>query len=151
MEIISNIALITINETLIVQLISFLLFLYVINRVMFRPLRKVMSERDTYIENLQGEIADQQNELQQISAQIKQKEQAVIQEARHMSKEHEKNGNREAAQIIGATRAELNTLKAKTAKEIENGIVEARQQLGSETNALVVNIMEKILDRRLAS
>ena len=151
MEIISNIALITINETLIVQLISFLLFLYIINRVMFRPLRKVISERDTYIENLQGEIADQQNELQQISAQIKEKELAVIQEARHMSKEHEKTGSREAAQMVGATRTELNTLKAKTGKEIENGIVKARQQLESETKALVLNIMEKILDRRLAS
>ena len=39
MQIISNIALISINETLVVQLISFLIFLFIINRIMFRPLR----------------------------------------------------------------------------------------------------------------
>jgi len=76
----------------------------------------VMSERDAYIENLQGEIADQLNELQQISAQIKEKERAIIQEARRMSKEHEKTGSLEAAQMMGATRAEVNTLKENTAK-----------------------------------
>ena len=45
MQIISNIALISINETLIVQLISFLIFLFVINRIMFRPLRKTVGPR----------------------------------------------------------------------------------------------------------
>ena len=34
MEIVSNIALISINETLVVQLVSFLLFVFIINRVM---------------------------------------------------------------------------------------------------------------------
>ena len=35
MQIVSNVALISINETLVVQLISFLIFLFVINRIMF--------------------------------------------------------------------------------------------------------------------
>ena len=81
MQIVSNIALITINETLIVQLVSFLLFLFIINRIMFRPLRKVMTERSTYIETLQREIADQQNELKKISKKIKDSEQKVLHEA----------------------------------------------------------------------
>ena len=151
MEIISNIALISINETMIVQLISFLLFLYVINRVMFRPLRSVISERDGYIENLQREIADQQNELQQISVQMKEKELAIIREARHLSKTHEETGSREAARMIATTRTELTTLKEKSAKKVDARIMETRQQLDTETKTLVVNIMEKILDRRLAS
>jgi len=45
MQIVSNVALISINETMVVQLISFLIFLFVINRVMFRPLRESMHER----------------------------------------------------------------------------------------------------------
>ena len=151
MEIISNIALITINETLIVQLISFLLFLYIINRVMFRPLRQVMTEREGYIENLQSEIGDQQNELQKISAEMKIREQAIVREAHHMSKTHEDAGNNEAAQILAATRTELHELKVKTAQEIENKVAEAHMQLKKETNALAVNIMEKILERRLSS
>ena len=40
MEIVSKIALITINETLVIQLVSFLIFLFVINRMMFRPVSR---------------------------------------------------------------------------------------------------------------
>lgn len=151
MQIVSNIALITINETLIVQLISFLLFLFIINRVMFRPLRKVISERKTYIETLQQEIADQQNELQKISKKIKEREQHILHEAHKMSRKHEDAGNLEAAEIIAETRHEIAALKEKTEKEINNRIMEVGNQLKGESEVLVLRIMEKILDRRLAS
>ena len=149
MEIISNVALITINETLIVQLISFLLFLYLMNRVMFRPLRETMAERKSYIENLQRDIAEQQNELHKLTARMKEREQAVVHEAHHLSKEHEETGSREAAQLIAATRTELHALKTETGKNIENKILEAREQLSNEIHILATNIMEKILERRL--
>ena len=151
MKIVSNIALITINETLIVQLISFLLFLYIINRVMFRPLRRVISERSAYIEFLQQEIADQQNELKNISKEIKEKEQKMLQEAHRMSADHEDAGNQEADEIIGATRHEIGALKKKTETDINNRIMEVGNELKNKSEVLTLRIMEKILDRRLVS
>jgi len=151
MQIVSNIALITINETLIVQLISFLLFLFIINRVMFRPLRKVVAERNAYIESLQQEIAGQQEELQNISKQIKKKEQQLLGEAHEMSMKHQDAGNIEAAEIIAATRHEVAALKEKTANEINQRIKELNIQLKDESEELALRVMEKILDRRVAS
>ena len=63
MQIISNIALISINETLIVQVISFLIFLYIINRIMFRPLRSVTAERENHIKGIQKDIVEAENKL----------------------------------------------------------------------------------------
>ncbi|UCD82810.1 MAG: ATP synthase F0 subunit B [Desulfobacterales bacterium] len=151
MQIVSNIALITINETLIVQLISFLLFLFIINRVMFRPLRKVISERNAYIEILQQEIADQQNELKKISIKIREREQKILREAHSIVIKQEDDGNLEAAEIIDATRHEIEALKDKTTKEINHRIMEVDNQLKNESDAIVLRIMEKILDRRLAA
>jgi len=151
MQIVSNIALITINETLIVQLISFLLFLFIINRVMFRPLRRVMAERELYIETLQQEIVDQQNELQKIAEQIKKSEKKIVKEAHKMSLMHEDSGKDEAARIIKSTRLDVSALKEKTTKEVDSQFREVRNQLRSESDALVSSIMEKILDRKLAS
>ena len=150
MHIVSNIALITINETLIVQLISFLLFLFIINRVMFRPLRRVMAERELYIETLQQEIVDQQNELQKIAEQIKKNEKKIVKEAHKMSLMHEDSGNNEAVRIIQTTRQDIAALKEKTTKEVDSQFREVRDQLRSESDALVLSIMEKILDRKLA-
>ena len=149
MEIISNIALISINETLIVQLVSFLLFLFIINRVMFQPLRKVMAERRAYIETLQQEIVDQQTELKKISKKIRDSEQKVLQEAHLAVMEQEHAGNHEATEIIAATRHEMEALKHKSAKEIDKAIMEVESHLREKSDSLVLHIMEKILDRSL--
>jgi F-type H+-transporting ATPase subunit b len=151
MQIVSNIALITINETLIVQLITFLLFLFIINRVMFQPLRKVISERSAYVETLQREIADQQDELQAISKQIKKREQNILREAHEMSHKHQEDGSTEAVEIIAATRHQITALKEKTANDIDKRIMELNHQLKAESEGLVLRVMEKILDRRLVS
>lgn len=151
MQIVSNIALITINETLIVQLITFLLFLFIINRIMFQPLRRVMAERSLYIETLQQEIVDQQNEHQKIAEQIKHDERKILKEAHHMSLMHENSGNDEAARIMATTQEEIAALKVKTAKEVENRFREVSNQLKNESDALVSSIIEKILNRKLAS
>ncbi|MEJ2168596.1 MAG: ATP synthase F0 subunit B [Desulfobacterales bacterium] len=151
MQIVSNIALITINETLIVQLVSFLLFLFIINRLMFRPLRKVISDRNAYIESLQKEIADQQNELQKISKKIKEREKTLLHEAHLIVMKQEDAGNHQASEIISATRHEIEALKEKTEKEINNRIMEVGSRLEEESDTLVLQVMEKILDRRLAA
>ena len=151
MQIVSNIALITINETLIVQLVSFLLFLFIINRLMFRPLRKVMAERSTYIETLQQEIANQQTELKKISKKIRDSEQKVLHEAHVAVIEQEDAGSHEAGEIISASRHEVEALKQKSAKEIDKQLMEVESQLKAESESLVLQIMEKILDRRIAA
>ena len=151
MQIVSNIALITINETLIVQLVSFLLFLFIINRVMFRPLRKVMAERSTYIETLQQEISNQQTELKKISKKIRDSEQKVLHEAHVAAIKREDTGSHEAEEIISATRHEIEAKKQKSAKEIDRRIMEVKSQLKEESESLVLQIMEKILDRRIAA
>lgn len=151
MQIISNIALISINETLAVQLISFLIFLFIINRIMFRPLRSVMSERDSYIEKLNLDIVDAENELENMTNQLKQHESAIKDEAFELKKELEDLGSQQAAEIFVSVRKEIETLKERAQKEVDVQISEARKDFGKESEALAVSIMEKMLDRRLVS
>lgn len=151
MQIVNTIGLITINETLIVQLVSFLLFLFVINRIMFRPLRKVMADRNAYMENLRQEIADQQNELQKISQDISDKEKKLLHDAHVMVMKQEDAGNHQASEIIAATQHEVETLREKSEKEINARIREVDNGLKTESEAIVMRIMEKMLGRRLAA
>ena len=81
MEIVPNVALISINETLVFQVISFLIFLFIINRVMFRPLRNVMAERDRHIENLKKDTQDAQKKFESITDRISEQESAARKEA----------------------------------------------------------------------
>ena len=148
MQIISNIALVSINETVFVQLISFLIFLFIINRVMFRPLRHTMSERDQHIEKIQQEITHQNNDLASLKNEISKKEASVRKVALQMKKKLEESGSQEAAAIFSATRKEIEALRKKSAREVENKVSDARKYLKQESEKLVSDVMEKVLDRR---
>jgi F-type H+-transporting ATPase subunit b len=150
MEIISTIGLITINETLIIQLISFLIFLFVINRVMFRPLRTVMSERDNYIQKLKIEIDGTEDELKTVFEQIKEQESAVKKEAGSLKEKLEAAGSLKAGEIFDAAREEIEEMKTTAEKEVDAMISEARKSIQNESEPLATRIMEKLLDRRLA-
>ena len=148
MEIISSIALISINETLIVQVVGFLIFLYLINRIMFRPLRNVMADREIYIERVKLDIDQARNEIDMMTSQIEEQEAEVKKEAFELKEQREEIGNQQAKEIFAAVRKEIADTSARVQKDIDHKISEARQSLKIESEALAMNIIEKILDRR---
>lgn len=151
MQIVSNIALISINETLLVQLVSFLIFLFVINRLMFRPLRSTMSQREFYMEEMETEIEEAERNYDRALAEIQEKEGEVREAAFTLSRECEDAGTREAEAIFDAARQEIAALRAKAESRVNAQIEEARKQVKAESETLAVHIMEKVLSRSLSS
>jgi len=149
MQIISNIALISINETAIVQLISFLLFVFIINRVMLRPLRKATHERGSFIENIRQDIIAAEKKVEDLSNQLEKRQSEVKNEAFELNKELEQAGGKEAAEMLAAVRQEIKNMRVSAEEEIKTQSVAARKQLKNEMDVLVVNIMEQVLKRRL--
>ncbi len=150
MEIVSRIAMISINETLIIQLVSFLIFLFLINRVMFRPLKGVMDERDQYLQTVQKDITDAEGELTRVKRMLLEQEKATRAKANEMKREIEEQGSQEAARMFASARKEITDLKDRTEDEIEADLNEAKKHLRTESEALALRIMEKILNRRVA-
>lgn len=151
MEIVSTMALISINETLLVQLISFLIFLFVINRIMFRPLRSTMAERDFYLEEMALAIEGAQKGYDKAVMEIRAQEEEVRSAARAIGRERERDGSEEAARILEAAREEISRMKFRAVSEVETKLGEARVRIQAESETLADAIVEKILDRRLAS
>jgi len=151
MEIISNIALITINATLFHQLVAFLIFLFIINRIMFRPLRSVMAERDDIIEKIKLDTTNAGETIDRLNNELKERESEVRKEAFKVQHELEEKGKQESAEIMKSTLQEIEVLKDKNEATINAQIMEAKKDFQKESEALALNIMEKLLDRRLVS
>lgn len=151
MQIISTTALISINGTLIAQVVSFLIFLFIINRIMIRPLQNSMAERDNHIEKMKQDIVDADKNVENISMQLEERKSAVIAEALGITKELDQSGSKKADEIFVSARSEVAALKGKATKEVDAQLAEATKHLKKESEALAINVMEKILDRRLAS
>ena len=150
MQIISNIALITINETLVIQVISFLILLFVLNRIMFRPLQRTAIERNRYVKEILQEIDDAEKDSERYKQEIERKRSAAREKAFAIIKELEDAGGMEAEKIVAAAVQDISTLREQANKEIETQISEAEKNLKKESEALSIHIMEKVLDRRLS-
>lgn len=151
MQIINNIALITINETLFVQLVSFLIFLFLINRIMFRPLRNVMVEREDHINGISTDIETSENQLAGMDEQLRIQELTAIKEANDRKNKLEEDGALQASEIMNESRKEIQAIKEESQKHIDSQIAEARAEVRRESEKLAVVIIEKVLDRRMTS
>ena len=151
MQIINNIALISINETMVVQLISFLIFLFVINRIMFRPLRRTMQEREHYVEGIRMDIEEAETKLEQTMQEARDEDAAVRQAGLQMIAEMEKQGNEKAGNIIALAREEITAMGGEARQDIDAQIANARKTIVAEAEKLSVRVMENVLGRRLHS
>lgn len=150
MEIISNTALISINETLVAQVVSFLIFLFIINRLMFRPLRKTMGDRDQYLETIMKDIDNAKKDVERYTEEIENRKSAIRSEAYEITKELEHAAGLEAEDIVAAAIEEVATIRDDTKKDIEAQIATARQRVQRESEALAIQLAEKILERGLS-
>jgi F-type H+-transporting ATPase subunit b len=150
MQIISNIALITINGTLVIQIISFLALMFILRRIMIRPLSEVMEQRQGYINTLGNDIDDAKSQMEMISTQLKNREVSIRAEANELKKEMEASGTHRAAELLAAVKEQVSQLRSRTEKEIGDQLAEAKKFLKAESEALAFQIMEKILERRLS-
>ena len=149
MQIINTVALISINETLIFQVIFFLIFLWIMNRILFRPLRRTMAEREDYIENIQKDIMNAQSQIKDLTKQIQKKEKAARYEAFKQQTKLEAAGNQQAEEILSSARKEMHALKEKNRKDIDAQISTARKHIQKESEDLAITIVETILHRSL--
>ncbi len=147
MQIVSNIALISINETFLVQLVSFLIFLFVFHRIMIRPLRDVMRQRQDLVSDMQQEMADAQVELEESVRRIREQESEVLRVANQIRSQLEEEGSRQAQEIVAASRGEVDGLRRAAESEISSLIGEARKSLQAESEMVANRMIEKILDR----
>ncbi len=150
MEIISKIVMVSINETLFVELISFLIFLFLINRIMFRPLRAVMQERDQHITDLSQEINNARDTIRELHQQLDAQEKEAVEKATNERIGMENEGAKQAQTLLEESKQQISEIQAENERFVASQIAEARESLQKEAERLAREMMEKILDRRLA-
>jgi F-type H+-transporting ATPase subunit b len=149
MQIVSNIALISINETLIIQLISFLVFLFILNKVMIQPLRGVAQERENHIQTIQEDAQVAEQEIERLMDRLKKQEAEVIRDAHKIREQIEGSGKQEADDIIKATQREMELLSQENRQQVAERVAEAKKSIQKEAEVLAVGMMERLLERRI--
>jgi F-type H+-transporting ATPase subunit b len=139
---------ISINATLVVQVIQFLILVFILNRLMFRPILKLIKERSEHIESTKNEIESIELETRRVKEEYFAREADARKDATQERSRVKNAGMAKAEEFINDSRKEVSAIRAEADKEAEEVVKKTRPLLRGEAEALAEEIMERVIGRR---
>lgn len=140
---------ITTDITLVIQIINMIVLMFLLNGVLYKPVKKILKERSEKLQGLQGDVAKfeknarlRQEEVDAKMAKASAKAKAALDEARAGA---QAAGDEKMASI----KAEADAYKEKELAEITTQIGTARDGLKANLEGFATDMASKILGRGL--
>jgi F0F1-type ATP synthase membrane subunit b/b' len=115
---------------------------------LFRPLGRVMRERETAIRAAQEAAAQAAERARVAAEEFERKTRAAQAEVYHEMDENRRRASERRAELLAQTRQEVEATVADASARLKAQADEARQRLEKEADALGEQIVERVLDRR---
>ena len=148
MQVVENVALISINATMVVQLVSFLIFMVLFNRVMIRPLRTIMTERQAFVQRVRDDVVAAASAFDEIARQIEHQESEARQAASNVREQLVEAGQQSVADVLNQTREEIGAMRRSAQKEADETISAARESIQAEAEHLADHMVAALLEQR---
>jgi len=141
---------IDINITLFIQMANFLLLLFLLNLVLYRPIRRIIQKRNQVIDDFTTTIDSMTKSAQEAMNTFAQK----IREARGQGAANVQMLKDEAheaeSKLIAAKNQEAQARISQVRKQLESEIQETRGKLQAQVQAFSLAVAEKILGRSIS-
>lgn len=142
---------ISINATLVVQIIHFLILVFILNRLMIQPILKKIEDRKEYIEKTKGEINDLELETEQlkkkfISEQVNARKNAFL-----LRDELRSQAVGQTEEYLRGSQEKAASLRADADSHAEKEIEKTQPLLPGEAATLAEEIIERVIGRRIAA
>jgi len=141
---------ISVDFTLFIQMANFILLIFVLNAILYKPIRKILIERkrkihgyEEGIETLQRDASESEQSFQ---AKISEARQQGVQEKEALKQTGQEEEKRLIDEINQKAQAELEAVGVQIAKDAED----ARRGLEKEIGTFSGTIAEKILGRAVS-
>jgi len=140
---------ISVDHSLFIQIANFLLLLFLLNIILYRPIRKILGKRTDEMNTFQAMIDDFKNKSIQYEKDLEDDKMGARKEGFEEKENFKKEGLEEEKgmlqEAITAAEEEINKVK----KEIELTVVDVRQSLEDEVTLFSKDLAEKILGRSI--
>ena len=138
-----------VDYTLFIQIANFLFLLFLLNILLYRPIRKILGMRTEEMNSFQDAIGDFQNKSARYAIEL---EENMAEARKGGYKEKENLKGEGLAEEKGVLQEAISSTEGKIGKakeEIGLKAVEARQSLENEVNLFSQELAEKILGRSI--
>ncbi len=140
---------INVDLAFFIQMINFLVLMVVLNVFLYKPIRKVLADRDEEINGAKARAAEVDKDVQEKMAQYE----ARLREARARTSEERNVLKKEAlaqeADIVEKARKEAADSLAAIKNKVTKEAADAKELLREQARTLSLEICEKVLGRSL--
>ncbi len=141
---------ISVDYTLFIQMANFIALIFILNAILYKPIRKILIERKKkiqgYKEGIEGLQRDASETDETFQAKISEARQQGVQEKEALKQTGQEEEKRLIDEINQKAQAELEAVRAQIAKDAED----ARRGLEKEIKVFSAAIAEKILGRAVS-
>ena len=138
---------IDLNYTMLIQMVNFLVLIFILNLLLYKPITKIIDERNKKIEDSKSEVESLDEKAELKIADYEEKMRQARQEAMSQRNEVKDEGEEAGKKIVEGARGEISTMiegfKVTLASEREA----ARNVLRDQSKKIAVEISEKVLGR----
>jgi F-type H+-transporting ATPase subunit b len=141
---------ISINATLVLQVVHFLLLAFILNRLMFRPILRTLNKRTQYFQETRTEIEKLEKEAQRLKSEYFENEKLARKEAVRERTEIRNKGLSEVEKMLTESREQVASIRAEADQNARREMKNLRPSVQQEAGQLADEIMEQVIGRRAA-
>ena len=140
---------ISVDYSLFIQIANFLVLLFLLNIILYRPIRKILGKRSDEMSSFQSMINEFLNKSTKCEKDLEINKMAARKEGFEEKDNFKKEGLEEEKGMLqeAITKAEEEVKQAK--EEIDNKVADVRQSLEDEVAIFSKDLAEKILGRSI--
>ncbi|MBW2559411.1 MAG: ATP synthase F0 subunit B [Deltaproteobacteria bacterium] len=136
-----------VNSTVWIQMANFLVLIVILNFLLFRPVLRIIAERNKKIEESQEEVTSLDETIERKMAQYEEKIRQARAEAAIQRDAVKEEGTEQGKEIIGTVRDEISKKLEGFKAQLQTETDAARVSLREQTEMIAAEISEKVLER----
>ena len=140
---------ININATLVVQVILFLITLFFLNRLLIRPIMKVLQNRTRFFQETEDKILSLEKETEELKRRFSQLQIDARKDAALESERLKKAGNTQAGEYMDQSKNKAASIRSEGEAKAEAEKEKERPLLKDQAVVLSGDIVEKLIERRI--
>ncbi len=141
---------IELDWTLFVQILNFLVLVFLLNMVLFRPIRKILQDRQARLNMFEEDISGLANNRQGVLGEVEEQLTAARREGLGLRENLRLEGSQAESSLLEQVKKEVDAEWTKVEAKIKKDVAKARDALKTQVQDFATALATKILGRTLS-
>ncbi|MBN2034977.1 MAG: hypothetical protein JW836_17055 [Deltaproteobacteria bacterium] len=142
---------VSINATLVLQVVHLLVLVFILNRLMFRPILKLINERDSFLEKSKLDMTNVESEAERLRRVFLAQEGDARKKALRQGMDIKSAALNEVEKLTDESAKSASSIRAEAEEIAKKQVETTKPLLGGQAKILAEEIVIKLLGRRLGA